>query len=90
MLSLWKGEVEIQPISMRDIACRVAERHGLTVDDLRGSDRTKRVAWPRQEAMAAIRETGRYSLPRIGKFFNRDHTTVIHAVRRVAERTDAG
>jgi chromosomal replication initiation ATPase DnaA len=76
---------------VREIAASVADKYGLTVDDLRGTDRTRRVAWPRQEAMAEIRRHRQdMSLPDIGRFFNRDHTTVIHALRAVAKRKAKG
>jgi hypothetical protein len=48
--------------------------------------RRRTVAWPRMMAMALSRELGGQSYPRIGRFYDgRDHTTVMHAVRRIAE-----
>jgi chromosomal replication initiation ATPase DnaA len=58
----------------------------VTVSDLVGDSRKRAVAWPRQAIMAELYETGRYSLPAIGRLFNRDHSTVMHGVRRHAER----
>lgn len=76
-----------------DIARRVAEQHKLTIEQLCGPSRLRRIVRPRQQAMAEMRETGRYSTTQIGQFFGgRDHTTVMHATRRHAERggqTDA-
>lgn len=87
--SLWKGEIEARPTA-KAIAIQVADRHGLTLEDLRGPCRRREVAWPRQEAMAAVYANCRVSLPWVGRFFgNRDHTTVLHAIRRVAERRGA-
>jgi chromosomal replication initiator protein len=73
--------------TMRDIATMTAERYGLTVDDLKSPSQERRIAWPRQEAMVLIRQHTRQSYPQIGRFFgDRDHTTVIHAVRQVERR----
>jgi chromosomal replication initiator protein len=74
---------------MLEIARSVAERHGLTLADLKGPARSPTFARPRQEAMALIRQLTDHSLPKIGGFFNRDHTTVLHACRRHAERVEA-
>lgn len=88
-LSLWKGEIEPPP-RMARIAQEIADRHGLTMADMNGDDRSRSVAWARQEAMAAIYATGRFSMPQIGRFFGwRDHTTVLHAIRQVAKRRAA-
>jgi chromosomal replication initiator protein len=65
----------------------VAERLELSVDDLLSPSRTAPVARARQLAMYLTRELTDLSLPAIAAAFNRrDHTTVIHAIRRV-ERT---
>jgi hypothetical protein len=80
------------PNSIRAIAQRVANQYGISLDELRGPGRSRRVAWPRQEAMYLMRQVmrngyPRYSLPLIGAFFgDRDHTTVLHAVRAVEKR----
>lgn len=78
------------PPSMRDISKAVAERHGLTLDDLRSPRRYRRIAHPRQEAMALIYATGRFSMPQVARFFRKiDHTTVLHAVRAHKARSEA-
>lgn len=59
----------------------------VSVSELLGPNRKRAAAWPRQQIMAELYATGRYSLPAIGRLFNRDHTTVLAAVRRHAERT---
>jgi hypothetical protein len=89
VLSLWKGEIIVnpQPITMREIAEDVAYRHGVSVDDLTGPSRAKMHTGPRQEAMWMMSKAKRWSLPRIGQFFgDRDHTTVLHGVRRHEQR----
>jgi chromosomal replication initiation ATPase DnaA len=59
----------------------VAERYGLTPADLLVADKTQPAATARQLAMRLMREMGNYSYPDIGRVFNRDHTTVMHACR---------
>jgi chromosomal replication initiator protein len=58
---------------------------GLRRDDLIARCRTKKVAFPRQLAMYLARELTGTSLPQIGRAFNRDHATVVHACRHVKE-----
>lgn len=78
------------PITMAQILARVAEKHGLTVADLKGPRIAPRFSHPRQEAMHAMHAVGRWSLPQIGRFLGgRDHTTVLHGVRRHAQRIAA-
>ena len=61
------------------------------VDQLVGRDRHKSVAWARHELMAWMRaRVPEMSYPDIGRVFDRDHTTVIHAVQRVERVLLAG
>ncbi|MCW3003243.1 MAG: chromosomal replication initiator protein DnaA [Conexibacter sp.] len=65
----------------------VAEVFGLTRDELVSPSRTARVAWPRQVAMYLSREHTHETLPAIGaRFGGRDHSTVLHACKRAADR----
>jgi chromosomal replication initiator protein len=65
----------------------VAEVFGLTRDELVSPSRTARVAWPRQVAMYLSREHTHETLPAIGaRFGGRDHSTVLHACKRAANR----
>ena len=69
----------------------LARRHGLTKEDLIGQDRARRIAWPRQEAMLMLRERWGLSYPRIGQLLGyRDHSTIIHGIRKQRERMEAG
>ena len=62
------------------------ERLRLTVDDLYGSSRSQQIATARQIAMYLCRERTSLSLPKIGQLFgNRDHTTVMYAVKKISE-----
>ncbi len=60
----------------------VANRRGIPVRAIMGRDRTPLVSAARQEAMAEIRARFGDSLPRIGKLFGRDHTTVLAGIRK--------
>lgn len=54
--------------------------------DVLADNRTREVVRPRQEIMTALYKTKRYSYPAIGSMFDRDHTTVMHAIERVEMR----
>lgn len=71
-----------------DIIRTVADRHGVSVGDILGPSRLRRIILPRHEAMAAVRAgRPRLSLPQIGQIFGgRDHTTVINGLQRHAAR----
>lgn len=63
------------------IILEVAQESGLTVNDLKSAARQRPLARARQRAMWLIAKQTELSLPQIGKIFNRDHTTVLHAIR---------
>ncbi len=73
-------------ITMDNIQKTVAEYYKIRVADLLSKRRNRSIARPRQVAMALSKELTNHSLPEIGDAFGgRDHTTVIHACRKVAE-----
>jgi chromosomal replication initiator protein len=73
--------------SVREIQERTCEAFGLSMDQLLSTSRAAPVAWPRQVAMYLARELTDQTLPAIGRAFGgRNHTTVMHACRRTAER----
>ena len=73
-------------VTVDDIQRAVAEHFGLKKDDLLSERRTRAVARPRQAAMYLAKQLTTRSLPDIGRRFGgRDHTTVLHAVRRIEE-----
>jgi chromosomal replication initiator protein len=73
-------------VTVADIQAVVGEAFGVSVADIRSARRSQQYVRPRQIAMYLARELTDQSLPRIGDGFCRDHTTVLYAVRRVAER----
>jgi chromosomal replication initiator protein len=78
---------EAAPLGVERIATVVAAHYGAKLADLRSQKRTKSVSLPRQVAMYLTREETGMSLVEIGDFFaGRDHTTVLYAVERVADR----
>ena len=73
-------------VSIEEIQKRVAEHYNIRLTDMSSARRARNVARPRQVAMYLAKQLTPRSLPEIGrKFGNRDHTTVMHAVSRVAE-----
>jgi chromosomal replication initiator protein len=72
--------------SIEQIKAAVCEQFGVSRQELVSSARTARVTWPRQAAMYLARELTPQSLPAIGREFGgRDHTTVMHALKRTEE-----
>lgn len=79
-------------ISIDNIQRTVAEYYKIKISDILSKRRSRSVARPRQVAMALAKEITNHSLPEIGDAFGgRDHTTVLHACRKIAElsETDA-
>lgn len=80
-------------VTIEEIQKRVAEHYNIRLTDMSSARRARNVARPRQVAMYLSKQLTSRSLPEIGRRFgNRDHTTVMHAVSRVAElmQGDAG
>jgi chromosomal replication initiator protein len=74
-------------MTVGEIQERTAEAFGISVELLVSQSRAGAVAWPRQIAMYLARELTEQTLPAIGRAFGgRNHTTVLHAYRRTAER----
>ncbi len=76
-------------VSIENIQRTVAEYYKIKVSDLLSKRRTRSVTRPRQMAMALAKELTNHSLPEIGDAFGgRDHTTVLHACKKVVELRD--
>ena len=73
-------------VTINNIQKTVAEYFKIRVSDLHSKNRARQVVRPRQLAMALSKELTNHSLPEIGDAFGgRDHTTVLHACRKVVE-----
>ena len=80
LLSVQKGQISIENIQKT-----VADFYKIKVADLYSKRRPNNIALPRQIAMYLAKELTQKSLPEIGELFGgRDHTTVLHAVRKIA------
>ena len=74
-------------LSISVIQSEVCRYFGVTIDEMNGDKRTRRIVGPRQVAMYLSRELTDASLPAIGRAFGgRDHTTVMYAVQKVADQ----
>ena len=81
--------VHDRQISLDNIQRMVADYFKIKISDLLSKRRNRSVARPRQVAMALCKELTDQSLPEIGDAFGgRDHTTVLHACRKIKELCD--
>ena len=73
-------------VTIEEIQRRVAEHYNVRLSDLIGPKRVRTIARPRQIAMYLAKQLTPRSLPEIGRRFGgRDHTTIMHGVRRIEE-----
>jgi len=78
--------VQVRQVSVDNIQRIVADYYKIKVSDMYSKKRSRTIARPRQVAMALAKELTHMSLPDIGDAFGgRDHTTVLHACRKIAE-----
>lgn len=78
--------VQNRQISVENIQKTVADFYSMKVADMYSKKRPANIARPRQIAMYLAKELTQKSLPEIGELFGgRDHTTVLHAVRKIAD-----
>lgn len=74
-------------ITVHEIQEATAAFYEIPLIEMSSQRRGREVAWPRQEAMYLAKKLTPLSLPQIGRLFgDRDHTTVIHAIRAVEKR----
>lgn len=78
-------------VTIEEIQKKVAEHYNLKVADLKSAKKERKIARPRQVAMYLSKVLTTKSLPEIGLKFDRDHTTVIHAIKTIEDllKTDA-
>lgn len=67
----------------KEIAAQVCEQYGFTIEELKGLSRKAELVFARQVLMCRLRREIGMSLPEIGRFLNRDHTTAIHALKKL-------
>jgi chromosomal replication initiator protein len=78
--------VQNRQISIENIQKTVADYYKIKVSEMYSKKRTRNLARPRQVAMSLAKELTQLSLPDIGDAFGgRDHTTVLHACRKIKE-----
>jgi chromosomal replication initiator protein len=78
--------VQSRQISIENIQKTVADYYKIKVSEMYSKKRSRTIARPRQMAMALAKELTQLSLPDIGEAFGgRDHTTVLHACRKITE-----
>ena len=76
-------------VTIEEIIRKVADHYNLRMTDLMSARRSRSIARPRQVAMYMAKKLTTRSLPEIGrKFANRDHTTVIHAVKTIEKLSE--
>ena len=76
-------------VTVDNIKKTVAQHFNIKTSDMDSKRRTRSLARPRQIAMALSKELTNHSLPEIGEYFGgRDHTTVLHACRKIKELRD--
>ena len=85
VLSIWKGEVLVRE-SISEIAQTVARRRNVSLAELRGSRGAQPIPAARDEAMFLCASDGHLDF-HIGRYFNRERSSVNDAVRRFRERT---
>lgn len=78
--------VHAKLVSIDNIQKTVAEYYNIKMNDMLSKSRRREIARPRQMAMSLAKELTQHSLPEIGRHFGgKDHTTVIHACRKMKE-----
>ena len=78
--------IQDRQVGIENIQKTVAEHYNIRISDMHSKKKTRSIARPRQIAMALSKELTNHSLPEIGDAFGgRDHTTVLHACRKVEE-----
>ena len=82
--------IQARQVSVENIQKTTAEYYNIKLSDLMSKRRSRSVARPRQMAMFLAKELTNFSLPEIGDSFGgRDHTTVIHACKKIKELRDS-
>ena len=82
--------IQDRQVGIDNIQRTVAEYYNIKISDILSKRRNRSIARPRQMAMCLAKDLTNHSLPEIGEAFGgRDHTTVMHACRKIAELRDS-
>ena len=88
-----KTRIHFQPVAVDRVTIilrEVAREYGLTINDLRGENKCRHIAHPRQVAYIRLRDETDLSYPAIGRILgNRDHTTVLKGEQAARARLKA-
>jgi len=76
--------------SLKTIEAAVCAVAGISRAEIRSATRARRIARPRQAVFFLARERGRMTLPQLGLAYGKDHSTVLHGVRKIAALIEAG
>ena len=76
--------------ALRQLVADIALIYGVTLTDIYSSRRSKVISAARHHVMFEISQRTEWSLPQIGRFLNRDHTTVLHGIRSHKLRIERG
>ncbi len=68
------------------ILSKIAQKYDISLEDIKGSKRSRGIAMPRHIAIYLIREMTNMSFPQLGKLFGRDHTTILNSYQTVVEK----
>lgn len=86
VLAKYFGEGAAAVVDTQHVQKEVAKRFNIELSELKGKCRSQDIVTPRQVAMYLGRELTGLSLPALGKAFGRDHSTVLHACRKIEEK----
>lgn len=89
MWSFWPQYRIYQGVTLATIAERVADKHGVTVADLKGRGLSPEIVTARFEFMTAARRETDKSLAVIGRFLDRHHTTILSGLKAYQRRLAA-
>lgn len=81
MTPAWYKPPSLTRYTGREIIARIAKLHDVEPDDITGPSRASEICEARFCVMRELRAKG-WSTPRIGRLLNRDHTTIVHGLRR--------
>ena len=86
--ALYGEEEGLRDISIKTIAEMVESRTGQTLNDLRSGRRDRKLSYARHVFWYLARKHTKKSLPLLGSFLDKDHTSVIHGIRMTKKRID--